>query len=191
MLRNRLIGYGLTGLCAYATLDACSDALMYVRAKNWVRSQSARHTNFVQLLSHGNSPGIGAPGASPTVKGEDNLGQKSASSLHFGPWYDSSVKFTHSGMVTTVQLPCRGDCMSSDITVRAVRKGGFRWTLLYNLIGGEWDVVMMDALIGMGPGGRLVSMSLLDDDTGRRDDSGHGDGASLGASSLSPQQFVH
>ena len=44
-----------------------------------------------------------------------------------------------------------------------VRRGGLRSTLLYNLVGGgEWEVLVMNALIGMGPGGVPVSMSLLE-----------------------------
>ncbi len=42
-----------------------------------------------------------------------------------------------------------------------VRQGGLRSTLLYSLTGGEWDVLIMNALIGMGPGGIPISMSLL------------------------------
>jgi hypothetical protein len=67
-------------------------------------------------------------------------------------------------MVATVNLPCKSDTKGSDITVKAIRKGGFRWTLLHNMVNGEWDVVMMDALVGMEEGGRLVSLSLLDDE---------------------------
>jgi hypothetical protein len=43
-----------------------------------------------------------------------------------------------------------------------VRQAGLRSTLLHNLVGGgQWDVLIMNALIGMGPGGIPVSMSLL------------------------------
>lgn len=46
--------------------------------------------------------------------------------------------------------------------LQLARRGGLRSTLLYNLVGGgEWDVLVMNALIGMGPGGVPVSMSLL------------------------------
>jgi hypothetical protein len=43
-----------------------------------------------------------------------------------------------------------------------VRQAGLRSTLLHNLVGnGQWDVLIMNALIGMGPGGIPVSISLL------------------------------
>lgn len=43
-----------------------------------------------------------------------------------------------------------------------MRGGGLRSTLLHNVVGGgEWDCLVMNALIGMGPGGVPVSMSLL------------------------------
>ena len=46
--------------------------------------------------------------------------------------------------------------------LQLVRKGGLRSTLLYNLLGaGEWEVLIMQAVIGMGPGGIPQSMSLL------------------------------
>ena len=46
--------------------------------------------------------------------------------------------------------------------MQVVRRGGLRSTLLYNTLGGcDWEVLVMNALIGMGPGGVPVSMSLL------------------------------
>ncbi|EFN57993.1 hypothetical protein CHLNCDRAFT_142157 [Chlorella variabilis] len=46
-----------------------------------------------------------------------------------------------------------------------VRQGGLRCTLLHNLLGsGQWEVLVMNVLIGMGPGGAPVSLSLLQQD---------------------------
>lgn len=45
---------------------------------------------------------------------------------------------------------------------QVVRQGGLRSTLLYNLVGGgHWDVLVMNALVGMGPGGTPISLSLM------------------------------
>lgn len=46
--------------------------------------------------------------------------------------------------------------------MQVVRQGGLRSTLLYNVLGGgEWQVLVMSALVGMGAGGVPISMSLL------------------------------
>lgn len=41
------------------------------------------------------------------------------------------------------------------------RKGGLRWPLLYTALGGEWDVLIMDATVGMAAGGRPIFLNLL------------------------------
>ncbi|PSC69846.1 Mitochondrial import inner membrane translocase subunit Tim21 [Micractinium conductrix] len=83
--------------------------------------------------------------------------------LSAGPWYNSSVLISPDGHLATVTLPVKGSRRSSDVTVRIVRRGGLRSTLLYNLVGGaEWEVLVMQAVIGMGPGGIPRSMSLLE-----------------------------
>lgn len=47
-------------------------------------------------------------------------------------------------------------------TAQVVRKGGLRSTLLHNTVGAaDWDVLVMQALVGMGAGGRPISLSLL------------------------------
>jgi hypothetical protein len=46
--------------------------------------------------------------------------------------------------------------------LQVVRQGGLRSTLLYNVLGGgEWEVLVMNVLIGMGAGGVPISISLL------------------------------
>ncbi len=57
-----------------------------------------------------------------------------------------------------------------------LRKGGLRWPLLFTLTGGEWEPVMMDAKIGMGAGGTLTSMSLLEVEVPALDGGGGGAG---------------
>lgn len=48
------------------------------------------------------------------------------------------------------------------LSTQVVRKGGLRSTLLHNTVGaGDWDVLVMQALVGMGAGGRPISLSLL------------------------------
>lgn len=57
---------------------------------------------------------------------------------------------------------CTLSCAPTHTCAQLARRGGLRSTLLYNMVGGgEWDVLVMNALIGMGPGGVPVSMSLL------------------------------
>ncbi|KAI8102526.1 hypothetical protein M9435_006124 [Picochlorum sp. BPE23] len=145
------IGWGLSALCAYATCDATADAIMYLKTKQWIDDAIKKRPDFIQTLS-----------ASATVDTEG--GKEPQTSLQLGPWYDSSVTFSHQGMIATITMPCRGDTQASDITVKAIRKGGLRWTLMYNIVDGSWDVVMMDALVGMRGGGKLFSTSLLDPD---------------------------
>ena len=144
-LPKRLFGYVLSSVAGYAVLDALSDFAMYVRASKWVAEKASENIEFQKIMQ---------------LETED---RKQKQSLSFGPFYDSSVVFSHHGMVATVHLPCKTEAKGSDITVKAIRKGGFRWTLLHNMVDGEWDVVMMDALVGMQQGGSLVSLSLLDE----------------------------
>lgn len=161
---RKFIGYGLVGACTYVTLDACGDALMYLKAKQLVADKALGNSDFIRMLG-GNDHSMHDAADKIQDSTSDRRKKKSSSvppSFSFGPWYDSSVHFTHGGMVVTVQMPCRGPERASDITMRAIRKHGFRWTLLHNVTNGEWDIVMLDALVGMGGGGQLVSMSLLD-----------------------------
>lgn len=146
------IGWGLSALCAYATCDATADAIMYLKTKQWIEDAIEKRPDFIQTLSSIDTE-------------EEKEPQKS---LQLGPWYDSSVTFSHQGMIATITMPCRGDTQASDITVKAIRKGGLRWTLMYNIVDGSWDVVMMDALVGFRGGGKLVSTSLLDTDASQQ-----------------------
>ncbi|KAL4428489.1 hypothetical protein ABPG75_002578 [Micractinium tetrahymenae] len=134
MLR-RLGGIALVGATTYMVADATADALMYLKAKSLVVANAEANERFKAEL--------GAP-------------------LAAGPWYNGSVAVSAEGHIATVTLPVRGSRRSSDVTVRVVRKGGLRSTLLYNLTGGDWEVLVMNAMIGMGPGGRPISMSLLE-----------------------------
>lgn len=61
-----------------------------------------------------------------------------------------------------------------------VRRGGFRWPLLYNVIDGEWEVIMMDARIGMKAGGVLSGMSLLEKEVPQLNNNGGGTEAHAG-----------
>ncbi|KAK9846534.1 hypothetical protein WJX81_006124 [Elliptochloris bilobata] len=55
--------------------------------------------------------------------------------LTSGPWYNASVDLTHAGHIASCKLTLIGRNSSSDVLIRAVRRGGQRSTLLYNLIG--------------------------------------------------------
>lgn len=55
-----------------------------------------------------------------------------------------------------------------------MRKGGLRWPLLFTLAGGEWEPVVMDAKIGMGAGGALAAISLLEVEEPAMDGGGAG-----------------
>jgi hypothetical protein len=61
-------------------------------------------------------------------------------------------------------------------STQVIRKGGLRWPLLYTLLGGEWEPIIIDAKIGMGAGGNSSSMSLLEQREPRLDGSDGGDG---------------
>ena len=137
MLR-RLGGLTLVVATAAVSADAVGDLIMFHKAEALIRQRASTHAQVLDTL------------------GAD------ASTLALGPWYDSSVTFSHGAMVAAVTVPVRGPTKGSDVTVRVVRKGGLRLALAYNLLGGEWEPLMMDALVGMGPGGSLVSMSLLE-----------------------------
>jgi len=136
---RRIGGVALAAATAYACETALSDSLMYLKCSALVRERAAAHDRFLSLV-----------------------GNNSEDSIRLGPWYDASVKFSHSGRVAQVQLPVQGAARGSDVIVRVIRQGGLRWTLAYNILGGDWDTVLMDALVGMGPGGGLVSLSLLE-----------------------------
>lgn len=65
--------------------------------------------------------------------------------------------------------------------MQVIRKGGFRWPLLYNIVGGDWEPLIMDAKIGMGAGGNLSSMSLLEQRVPELDGSGSGEAVAAAA----------
>ncbi|KAI3428451.1 hypothetical protein D9Q98_007278 [Chlorella vulgaris] len=133
---KRLGGAALLGALAYTTADAAADSALYWRARGLVMEQAVAHERLCRELG-------GPP-------------------LQAGPWYNSSVAISHDGHIATVTMPLRGNRRSSDVTVRVVRQGGLRSTLLYNLVGGgHWDVLVMNALVGMGPGGTPISLSLM------------------------------
>lgn len=132
-LRNA-IGFGLAGATAYLTADALNESLMYFRAKQLV--------------------------AQRVQAGQQKLEQELGANLELGPWYNSSVRITHSGHLAAVTMPLRGESRASDVRVRLVRKGGLRWTLLYNIFAPEWEVMVMDALIGS-EGGLPVAVSMM------------------------------
>ena len=134
-------------LCGYTLYDASSDATMYIKAKSWIEEGMESRPDIVHTLNHVPQKNPGTEGTGPRPR--------------LGPWYDSSVMFSHQGMVATITIPCRGEYQASDVIIKAIRKGGMRSTLMYNMTGGKWDIVCMDALLGM-QGSTLVSVSLLD-----------------------------
>ncbi|KAG7674937.1 hypothetical protein KSW81_002446 [Nannochloris sp. 'desiccata'] len=138
---KRVVGVGLLGGTIYVTQDAISDLCLYTRCKALVMERAQNHERFTSAL-----------------------GAKNFSEFGFGPWYDSSVNFSHSGLVASV-----------------IRKGGLRWPLLYTLLGGEWEPIIMDAKIGMGAGGTLSSMSLLEQREPQIDGGGDGDDVAAAA----------
>lgn len=173
MLLRKIGGWALIGATAYVSSDAVSEAIMYMKAKDMILEKVATHDRFLS-----------------SIHADD------VKTIQLGPWYNSSISFSHGGTLVSIIMPCKGIDRSSDITVRvrnlhytlllcilypevirkpsafivvltfcmqAVRKGtGLRSTLLYNLSGGEWEAIIMDALIAMGPGGAPISLSLLE-----------------------------
>jgi len=144
---DRILKTSLAVICGYTVYDASSDAYMYVKAKSWIEDGLKLRPDVVDTLNSG-----------------QNRQEESGSLPEIGPWYDSSVVFSHQGMVATITIPCRGRKQASDVIIKAIRKGGMRSTLLYNMFGGEWDIMCMDAFLGM-QGSRLVSVSLLDSES--------------------------
>lgn len=88
------------------TQDAVSDLIVYSRCKAMVMERAQNHERF--------------PSA---------LGVSKFSEFEFGPWYDSSVNFSHSGLVASVHLPCRGPHQGSDITIKVRALPRERWLL--------------------------------------------------------------
>lgn len=172
MLR-KAVGLGLAGASFYLTQDAICDVLIYARCKAMVEERARDHQRFLSAV-----------------------GASTLDDCTLGPWYDASTAVGFGGMAATVVMPCRGPRHGSDITVRVrrnelmwqraeltrfgvvilqvLRKGGFRWPLLFTLTGGEWEPVMMDAKIGMGAGGALASISLLEAEVPAIDGGGGG-----------------
>lgn len=125
---------------AYYVQDAVNDALLFNVSKRLVTGKAGNHHQFLTTL-----------------------GAHTFNECSLGPWYDASVTVSHGGMVSTISIPCKGPSRSSDIIVKLIRKGGLRWPMLYNMLGGEWDVIAMDAFVGMGQAGSvLTSLSLLE-----------------------------
>lgn len=122
---------------------------MYIKAKEWIHDGLQERPDVVDSLNSTRDQQLGDKGGQGRPLPE------------LGPWYDSSVVFSHQGMVATVTIPCRGQKQASDVIVKAIRKDGMRSTLLYNMFGGEWDIICMDAFLGM-QGTQLLSVSLLD-----------------------------
>lgn len=144
-IASTTVQLAIGSVCAYATYDATNDAVMYYRGTRWLRRELERRDDVVAQLN----------GAS----GDDGT---SIADVTIGPWYDASVVFTHHGMVVSLNVPMRGRAKSSDVLIRAVRKDGVASPLLYNLFGpGTWDIMCMDALVGM-HSNRMLSVSLLD-----------------------------
>jgi hypothetical protein len=153
---SALVKVAMGSACAYATYDATNDAIMYVRASRWLERELERRGDVVDMLNLG--------------KDEKEKGECAGSRLadvSIGPWYDASVVFSHHGMVVSLNVPMRGRVKSSDVIIRAVRKDGVASPLLYNVFGaGKWDVMCMDALVGM-HSSRMLSVSLLDQENGQ------------------------
>ncbi|KAL6778113.1 hypothetical protein ACKKBG_A16965 [Auxenochlorella protothecoides x Auxenochlorella symbiontica] len=135
-LARRGGGYGLVGVTMYYAWDALGDAAIYLTTKRHVMDAAQSHNRLLSKL--------GTP-------------------VNAGPWYDSSVVIGRGGHTASVTLPLKGPERGSDVTVKLVRAGGFASSTLFSLLqGDQWEVMLMDAAVGMGPGGRPVLMSLLE-----------------------------
>ena len=54
---------------------------------------------------------------------------------------------------------------SHDPRLQLVRKGGLASATLFSLLqGDQWEVMLMDVAVGMGPGGQPLVMSLLEEE---------------------------
>jgi hypothetical protein len=78
-----------------------------------------------------------------------------------GPWYSSSIGFTHKGHIATSTFQLTGTKRATDVQVRAVRRTGYPLTLLYNLVGpAEWQLMTCQAMMP-GSGGLAQPKNLL------------------------------
>jgi hypothetical protein len=132
-MSRKLVGSALVLGTAYFTQDAFNDTIMYLRA----RSKALELCN--------NNPQIISDFGPP---------------LH-SSWHDASVAFSHSAKIATLHIPIIGEKRSTDLKLVLIRKGGLRWSLLYNILSGDWTVMVADVQVGMGPGGRPQYMSLI------------------------------
>jgi hypothetical protein len=137
---KRLGGLALGAVTAYYVQDAVNDVLLFNVSKKLIVQKASDHHRFLT-----------------------SIGAHTLDECSLGPWYDASVTVTHGGMVSTIYIPCKGPLRSSDIIVKLIRKGGLRWPMLYNILGGQWDLIAIDAFVGMGQAGSvLTSLSLLE-----------------------------
>lgn len=132
-MSRKLVGSVLVLGTAYFTQDAINDTIMYLRARSKALELC---NNNSQLISD-----FGPP-------------------LH-SSWQNASVAFSHSANIATLHIPIIGEKRSTDLKLVLIRKGGLRWSLLYNILSGDWSVMIADIQVGMGPGGRPQYMSLI------------------------------
>jgi hypothetical protein len=132
-LRSALAGFVL-GITLYAGGDVANDILAFQILRSQARELA---DNDEELLEQ-----IGSP-------------------LKYGPWYNSSIGFTHRGGIAQCTFQLVGSKQITDVNVRGIRGPGYASNLLYNTIGPrKWDLMMCTAMMP-GGGGTVKPKTLL------------------------------
>lgn len=116
---------------------------------------------------------------------DEELLEQIGSPLKYGPWYNSSIGFTHRGGIAQCTFQLVGSKQITDVNVRGIRGPGYASNLLYNTIGPrKWDLMMCTAMMP-GGGGTVKPKTLLKQPPRPSDDgnaAGHESAAAEGAS---------
>jgi hypothetical protein len=175
MLR-RLGGWALAGASAYACADAASDAIIFLQCKQLILERAAHHTRFTSALGGPDDAVAVGPWFNSSVALADGGMFASATLPVTGTQRGSDVTIRVSctlvdhaaAAVVPRERSCTACRRSRRLTARPrellqlVRRGGFRWAPLFTLTGGQWEPLMVTAVVGSGPGGIPISMSLLE-----------------------------
>jgi hypothetical protein len=114
--------------------------------------------------------------ASALANDDEELLEQIGSPLKHGPWYNSTIGFTHKGGIAQCTFQLLGSKQITDVNVKGIRGPGYASNLLYNTIGpGKWDLMMCTAMMP-GGGGTVKPKPLMKNPARHSDDgtaSGH------------------
>jgi hypothetical protein len=131
--RSALGGFVL-GVTLYAGSDVANDLLTYRLLRSAARQLADEDQELLRQ--------IGSP-------------------LGFGPWYNSSIGFTHRGHIAHCTFQLAGSKQITDVNVKGIRGPGHASNLLYNTLGAsKWELMACQAMMPAG-GGTVKPRSLL------------------------------